>query len=375
MVKGNALVTLVATAWAAHASALSLVLFHSDGEFVDRGTVTAQVTASGAVRLDCAAGAVVARNGNGIEITVVAAPPSPAPTASDCNVVPVALGRFAAGTYQVSARLLASEASETATQGMVVLPLDGRCNAEPALQPALYVAPPGTASELAQRVASDPAYAASLGNPVVRAGLSAGDRLAYLTYPPLVDPTVMSVRLHELQEFQAVYRNGYACLSAPPPDRVETFEEFHHQGLDEYFYTADPSEIAAIDRGDVGPWTRTGSRFTAVTFRGCPFSSPDTVVYRFAGKPGVGSHFFTRDRAECSTVDRGARWDFEGIPFYAAPVQPDGSCAALHAPLYRVWRPFGASNHRFTTDADVASAMVARGWVAEGAAMCVRTGS
>jgi hypothetical protein len=40
-------------------------------------------------------------------------------------------------------------------------------------------------------------------------------------------------------------------------------------------------------------------------------------------------------------------------------------------PLYRLWRPFGDSNHRFTTERSVVSEMVARGWVEEGATMCV----
>jgi len=360
-------VALAAAAWTGQACAVSLALHHSDGEFVDRGTVTAEIGSTSAVRLDCAAGATVVRAGNDIELAVRPAPEGQGP--GPCNAVVVALGRFAAGSYVVRARLAVSDVPETATQRMTVLPLEGRCNAEPALQPALIVAPTGSASAFAQRVATDPEYAAALGNPVVRAG--PGD-LAYLTYPPLDDPTVLSVRLHEMAEFKAVYRNGYFCLSPPPPDRVETLLEFVHPGLDEYFYTADANEILAIDRGDVGAWARTGQQFAAVTFRGCPSSSVDTVVYRFAGKPGVGSHFFTRDRAECSAVAHSARWDFEGLPLYAAPLAPDGTCDAAHTPLYRVWRPFGVSNHRFTTDPATVSAMVARGWVAEGAAMCVR---
>jgi hypothetical protein len=43
----------------------------------------------------------------------------------------------------------------------------------------------------------------------------------------------------------------------------------------------------------------------------------------------------------------------------------------MRVPLYRVWRPFGDSNHRFTTDRAVVATMVAQGWVDEGPAMCV----
>ncbi len=47
---------------------------------------------------------------------------------------------------------------------------------------------------------------------------------------------------------------------------------------------------------------------------------------------------------------------------------------APRVPLYRVWRPFGDSNHRFTTEAAVVADMVAKGWVDEGVAMCVAGG-
>ena len=41
-------------------------------------------------------------------------------------------------------------------------------------------------------------------------------------------------------------------------------------------------------------------------------------------------------------------------------------------PLYRVWKPIGESNHRFTTERAVVKEMQAKGWVDEGIAMCVR---
>jgi hypothetical protein len=43
-------------------------------------------------------------------------------------------------------------------------------------------------------------------------------------------------------------------------------------------------------------------------------------------------------------------------------------------PLYRTWRPYGESNHRFTTDRAVVAEMTAQGWVDEGVAMCVAQG-
>jgi|MudIll2142460700_1097286.scaffolds.fasta_scaffold217827_2 hypothetical protein len=41
-------------------------------------------------------------------------------------------------------------------------------------------------------------------------------------------------------------------------------------------------------------------------------------------------------------------------------------------PLYRVWKPFGDSNHRFTSERAAVEEMTATGWVDEGIATCVR---
>src|SRR5262245_19015932 len=110
----------------------------------------------------------------------------------------------------------------------------------------------------------------------------------------------------ESGEFLSVSRNGYACLSPPPPDSHTTLIEFYHAGLDHYFYSADLIEIAAIDAGKVGPWSRTGLSFIGVRHPGGVPTSSDTAVYRFSGIPGKGpnSHFFTRDRAECHAIDK-----------------------------------------------------------------------
>ncbi|MET0202840.1 MAG: hypothetical protein ABW276_00890, partial [Casimicrobiaceae bacterium] len=146
---------------------------------------------------------------------------------------------------------------------------------------------------------------------------------------------------------------------------------------DQYFYTADLVEIAAIDAGKVGAWSRTGKTWSAVRHPGCIPTSPDTTVYRFSGIPGKGpsSHFFPRDRAECYAVDKSAQWLLEGVPFYAAAPNADGTCPAGRVPLYRAWRPFGDSNHLFTTDRAVIAQMTAKDWTDEGVAMCVAQGT
>ncbi|MFO1311215.1 MAG: hypothetical protein U1F41_04030 [Burkholderiales bacterium] len=366
-----------AASFGAHATEF-LSLWHTDGEFVDQGTVNATIAPGDGTRLDCGSGLGVQRSGNRI---VVSARKAQAQQA-DCYLVSGPIGTLPVGSYEVEGRYYATDGTFylSEVQSLRVLPLAGRCNRDPALQPSI-IALHGmmNADQLADRVARDPAYAAKLGNPVVSGGLKIGQySYSFLSYPPLVNPTEMSVLLHATGEFVSVGGNGHVCYSPPPPDGTAKFVEFYHAGLDHYFYTGDAGEIAAIEAGKVGPWTRTGKFFNAVTNPGCPFAD-DTVVYRFAGRPGSGpsSHFFTRDRTECGTVAKSSQWDFEGVPFWARAVAADGSCKAAgyasgaRIPLYRVWRPFGDSNHRFTTDRAVVEAMVGKGWVDEGAAMCV----
>ena len=365
-----------ALAGATPAAAVSLYLSHAYGEFVDRGAIAADLHATDAGQLDCAAGAAVERVGMRITVTARQAVGAGAPGA--CAQVSAPLGTLAAGRYDVVAVLLAADGTPAQSQArpLDVLPIAGRCNPEPELSPSIWGRPNGaTAAEFVARVAADPGFAAALGHPAVRPSPIHED--VYLDYPPLDDIPPALDRLVRSGAFASLARNGYACFATSPPDTVAKVEEFVHAGLGQYHYAGDAAEIAAIDAGRVGPWTRTGQSFRVVAEPGCRPSAVDTVVYRFHGRPaaGIGAHFFTRDRAECHAVDASARWDFEGVPFRAAPLLPDGTCAApspqARIPLYRVWRPFGASTHRLTTDRAVVAQMVAQGWVDEGAAMCV----
>jgi serine protease len=294
------------------------------------------------------------------------------------------LSPLPAGKYAVTAQVAASSGAvaESATVTMDILPVEGRCNGAPELVPTMWgVHKTLTPVELAQRVTADPAYAALLGNPVVQpsgiVSTTYGREYAALTYPPLDNPTALTARLMESGDFLGVSQNGYACLSAPPPDAIASFVEYYHPGLDHYFYTSDLIEIAAIDAGRVGAWSRTGKTWSAVRHPGCVPTSANTTVYRFSGIPGRGpsSHFFTRDRNECQAVDKSAQWLLEGVPFYAAAANADGSCSAGRVPLFRVWRPFGDSNHRFTTEKAIVAEMTAKGWIDEGVAMCVAKGA
>lgn len=325
--------------------------------------------------LDCGTPPASQRAGTVFTITVRRFS-DPAPP-SGCGNVDVDLGVLPRGRY----RLLAIEhdaASGRENERRVLdfdvgsVPGPGRCALLPELVPQLWVrhATLGAAAFVA-RLASDRAYAARLGHPSARASL--GGDVVWLTYPPLDDPTLRHYRLTQTGEFAHIGRNGYV-YGVPPGDSRGTFVEFRHAGLDHYFYTADEDEIAAIDAGRVGPWQRTGETFVAYTRLGYVYDRPERVGYRFTGAPDIGpsTHLFTVDREECFALAQDPRWLFEGLPLAASPPALDGTCPVPgEVALQRLWKPFGVSNHRFTTRAAVVEAMVARGWVAEGAAMCV----
>jgi hypothetical protein len=152
--------------------------------------------------------------------------------------------------------------------------------------------------------------------------------------------------------------------------------EFYNTGLDNYFITADPIEVAAIDRGSAGPgWIRTGGTFDAGG------ASP---VCRFYGSisPGPNSHFYTVLPDECESLKQlqavtpasQKRWNFESLDFVTTAPGPGGACPAGKLPIYRAYNDgFGRgvdSNHRITADQVALQQVVNRGWRNEGVVMC-----
>jgi len=143
--------------------------------------------------------------------------------------------------------------------------------------------------------------------------------------------------------------------------------EYYYAGWDNYFVTAAPDEIAALDSGAFGGvWTRTGQTFKVWT----DASSGAKATCRFLTTVYAPKsvHFYTPYRVECAQLQIDPTWQYEGIAFYVALPDNNGLCAAGTVPLYRIYNNAmgGAPNHRYTTSLDTLDQMVAAGWIFEG---------
>ena len=149
------------------------------------------------------------------------------------------------------------------------------------------------------------------------------------------------------------------------PDVVSAVEYFHGT-FGHYFVTASPDEIAALDAGVFQGWSRTGQTFQVWTAAAagrvgvCRF-----FTVAFAPK---SSHFYTPYANECAIVRTNPVWQYEGVVAYMVLATSGGACPT-GVPLYRLYNNglSGAPNHRYTTSLAIRSAMIAQGWIPEGA--------
>ncbi len=142
--------------------------------------------------------------------------------------------------------------------------------------------------------------------------------------------------------------------------------EYYHRAWDHYFVTALADEIAKLDDGTFGGWTRTGRMFSAFAL-GTPGTSAVCRFFSTAFDP-KSSHFYTPISSECTAVKGNPAWSFEGEVFGVVLPSAAGACGAGTVPLYRLFNngQGGAPNHRYTTDLPTRSAMLLFGWVPEG---------
>ena len=366
---------------AGDAAGATLRLSHPYGEPVDRGVTSATIQATSPDRIDCTVTPAVAIAYRTVTINARRLDRD-APYGTCPSEVTVPIGELARGAWRVELRVLDTAGAgviESAFAEVRVHAPDSTCWRYPMSRAVVEVRHRVLDGQrLRDRIASDAAFAARVGNPFDVMLLPALDpTAAMLRYDWLDNPHDKRAWLERTGEFDRLYAyDGGACFATPPPDLFGAMIEYHHAGFDHYFYTANPAEIAGLDDGTgARGWTRTGRSFRVLQSPGCPYVRHEQAAYRFFGKPGVGpsSHVFTVDREECHAVDRSGAWLFEGSPFWATPPDSKGACSyAGEIPLYRVWKPFGESNHRFTTERAVVEEMTAKGWVDAGIAMCVR---
>jgi hypothetical protein len=157
---------------------------------------------------------------------------------------------------------------------------------------------------------------------------------------------------------------------SPPITKVDAIE-FYYAALDHYFLTADPVEIAALDTGIFGGWTRTGYGFKAYA-AGSYNDGSIRPVCRYYGLPsaGLSSHFYSASPAECFIADRdyGTEWAIESDNVFqiGLPDTLTGVCPGGTTPVYRLFNGRHDANHRYTTSPVVRATMVAQGWIREG---------
>jgi len=167
-----------------------------------------------------------------------------------------------------------------------------------------------------------------------------------------------------IQEGDSVVATAELYAVSPPEIPVEVVE-FFNAGLDHYFISWLPSEVAALDAGtSIRGWQRTGHRFKT-HLASQALTSP---VCRFYLPPQYGdSHFFGRGTAECDATGRdNPGFGLEAAAFMRMFLPVVGTCPVGTIAVYRVFSNRADANHRYMTDISVRDQMVATGWVAEG---------
>lgn len=147
--------------------------------------------------------------------------------------------------------------------------------------------------------------------------------------------------------------------------------EYWHAGLDHYFVTAFPTEIALLDGNRFPGWVRSGESF-AVLPAGTAPSAGSSPVCRYYGRfpAGLDSHFYSASPAECTAVGTrfGDIWQLESSDVFAAwlPEAATGNCPQGTSPIFRLFNGRPDVNHRYVGSLSLRETMIARGWVPEG---------
>ncbi len=151
-----------------------------------------------------------------------------------------------------------------------------------------------------------------------------------------------------------------------------TVVEYYVPALKHYFITGRKNEQAALDALPQS-FTRTGMRFAAKSsrYRDIP-EQPVCRLYASPGSGGSNSHFYGVS-GDCPTLNKLSGLKYEGFDFSVlTPVNSTCSAAAPN-PVWRLFNNKAATNdgnHRYVVSAATKTAMVAQGWIDEGAVFC-----
>lgn len=324
--------------------------------------------------------AAVAFDGHVIAITVRAhagAPSKPCEWSASAR-----LGHLAAGDYTLDVRVVAQSGAlmERREVAFEVARRGEKCNADPSLSALTLVLDPASVEAFLSGDAADSEWLAERGH--LKLYPSYVDGAGYVRFPatfdPLADPYIIVDRIRASPHFVYVlYGSSAGCLGPCAGDTLASLVEYRSLQRDQYFYTHDPIEQDALDRGAISGWMRTGESMQVIRQSGRPWAIDDQYhpAYRFWGGSvaGIPSHFFTVSQEECAVLrDRTDwNWTYEGSPFWARETV-EGACP-VGAVLYRLYNNAadGAPAHRYTTRPAIVDEMSSRGWTNEGAAMCV----
>lgn len=158
------------------------------------------------------------------------------------------------------------------------------------------------------------------------------------------------------------------AVQAAPLDAVE----YYHPGMNHFFMTAFPQEIAALDAGQFGGWQRTGLTFRVKeTPEGLPPPQLRPVCRYFSDSFAPrSSHFYSALTEECQLLVANPLWRYEAEAFWVS-TPASGSCGN-DAAVTRFYNngEGGAPNHRYAANQATVNAMTAAKWVREGPVFC-----
>ncbi len=146
--------------------------------------------------------------------------------------------------------------------------------------------------------------------------------------------------------------------------------------------------VDAIDQGAIPGWLRTGESFMAWSV-GSDVGAVDVCRFYGSMSTGPNSHFFTLSTGGCSFLlnlqetspaDK-PRWNFEAYAFsLMPPIQNEQQpCKENFIPVYRAYNNGSNrgidSNHRYVTDLEQLTPLLAQGWIREGVVFCSPDGA